>query len=314
MPSGELAVFDKGDIQGTIEYSSMTKSTKINAANNELKYPFYAESKPIKAYLVLITETKNTSIKWRAWLNNFSLTKEFKPNYSIYYGKNFINLHLFDVAPLVKEGRNEFIINHTSIEGITVHLINSVIMYEASEIKTSYNLKSGILLLQAGEKIDFPCNLHKNYVIVRNPNKSKLKIFNGDGVLTEIGDSGDSDEIETEGDITVIHESEQKNPAYAYLHYLSKTVAPKIEINVESKINNSEVKIYLQNVGEVDLDKLIVNTMLNGITIRFKNFNNVKIGESVEDSFAVPKKGRLQLRIVGIKRGLRKVLDRDINW
>lgn len=314
MPSGKLATFDEGDFRGTIEYSSMIKSTRLYTGNSELVYPFYAENKPNKAYLVLITETKDTQLKWRLWLNNFSLTKEFKPNYTMNFGENFLNLHIFDVTYLVKEGRNEFTITHTSAEGIIVHLINSVLMYEVAEIKTTYSLKGGILLLQPAERIDFNYDSYKNYIIVRNPNKSKLKIVNGNGVVAEISDNMDSDEIEVEGSLSLIHETDQKNPAHVYLHFLSKTVAPKIDVDVDAKVVGNEVKLYLKNVSEIDLDKLIVNTMINGITVRFKTFTNVKVGECVEDSLTIPKKGRLHLRIVGIKSGLRKILDKDINW
>ncbi|ARM76305.1 hypothetical protein [Acidianus manzaensis] len=314
MPNGKLAIFDEGSIQGTIEYSSMLKSTRLNAENRELKYPFYAEKKPMRAYILLITESKDNSIKWRLWLNNFSLTKEFKPNYSIRYGNNFINLHLFDITPLVIAGKNEFIVSHASIEGISVQVVNSVLMYDAPEINTEYNLESGILLIKPLEKIDFNCIQKKNYIIVRNPNKSKLKIMNSEGVINEIGDSQDSDEIEAEGNVSIFHDSSQKNPAFVYLHYSVRSISPKIDVNVEAKTNSNEVIISLENISEIELDKLIVNAMLNGITVNFKTFNNIKVGDKIEYSFNIPKKGNLHLRIVGIKSGLRKVLDKDVNW
>ncbi|AWR97596.1 hypothetical protein DFR86_08575 [Acidianus sulfidivorans JP7] len=315
MPSGKLAIFDEGNIQGSIDYLSMLKSTRLNAENRELRYPFYAEKKPIKAYILLITESKDNLVKWRLWLNNFSLTKEFKPNYTLRIGKNYISMHLFDVTPLVIQGKNEFIVNHASIDGISIQVVNSVLMYDAPEVSTEYTLKSGILLIEPLERIDFNSMEKKNYIVLRNPNKSKLKVMNSEGVITEVGDSLDSDEIEAEGNISIYHDSSQKNPAFVYLHYSTRSISPKIDISVDSKMNRKdEIIVCLENIGEVDLDKLIVNAMLNGVTINFKTFNNVKVGDKIEYSFNVQKKGNLHLRIVGVKSGLRKILDKDINW
>lgn len=314
MPNGLLATFDEGNFRGTIEYSSMTKPTRVYPGNTELVYPFYTESKPSRAYILLITETKSNSVKWRLWLNNFSLTKEFKPNYTLLQGKNFMNLHIFDVTHLVKEGRNEFVIAHASAEGILVHLINSVVFYEVPEITTAYALKGGIYPIQPYEKIDFNYDTYKNYLIIRNPNKSKLKILNGSSVIAEISERNDNDEIEAEGSISLIYESEQKNPAYLYLHYLSKMIAPKIDVEVEAKMIGNEIRLYLKNIGEMDLDKLIVNVMINGITVRFKTFTNLKVGEEIEDAFTLSKKGKLYVRLVGIRGGMRKILNKELNW
>ncbi|BDC19667.1 hypothetical protein [Acidianus sp. HS-5] len=314
MPIGKIATFDEGSINGSIEYSTLLKATRVSSENRELNYAFYAEKKPIKAYIVIITEAKDLTTKWRLWLNNFSLTKEFRPIDTVKFGNSYYNLNIYDVTHLVKNGKNEFIVSHSSFEGIWIHIINSVLFYEVPEFKTYYNLKAGIYLIQPSEEIELNGE-GRNYVVVKNPNKSILKIVNSTGTVTEIGGSLDSDEIEVKGHLSIIHESSQRNPAFLFLHYSENSVTPKISISIDGKVSkDNKVVITLYNDGEVDLDKVLLNAMLNGVTVHFKSFDNVKIGQKVNYEFPVPKKGNVHLRIVGVKSGFRKILDKDIEW
>ncbi|MUM64120.1 hypothetical protein D1867_02405 [Acidianus infernus] len=314
MPIGKIATFDEGSINGSIEYSTLLKSTKVSSENRELLYTFYAEKKPIKAYIVIITETRDLTTKWRLWLNNFSLTKEFKPIDTVKVGGSYYNLNIYDVTHLAREGKNEFVVSHSSIEGIWVHIINSVLFYEVPEFKTNYKLRAGIYLIQPSEEIELDGE-GKNYIVIRNPNKSILKVVNSTGTVTTIGGSLDSDEIEVKGHLSIIHESSQRSPAFLFLHYSENSITPNISINVSGKIGrDNKAVITLYNDGEVDLDKVLLNAMLNGVTIHFKSFDNIKIGQKINYEFFVPKKGNVHLRIVGVKSGFRKILDKDLEW
>ncbi|MQL55152.1 hypothetical protein [Acidianus ambivalens] len=314
MPIGKIATFDEGSINGSIEYSTLLKSTKVSSENRELLYTFYAEKKPVKAYIVIITETRDLTTKWRLWLNNFSLTKEFKPIDIVRVGGSYYNLNIYDVTHLTREGKNEFVVSHSSIEGIWVHIINSVLFYEVPEFKTNYKLRAGIYLIQPSEEIELDGE-GKNYVVVRNPNKSILRVVNSTGTVTTIGGSLDSDEIEVKGHLSIIHESSQRSPAFLFLHYSENSITPNISINVNGKIGkDNKAVITLYNDGEVDLDRVLLNAMLNGVTIHFKSFDNIKIGQKINYEFFVPKKGNVHLRIVGVKSGFRKILDKDLEW
>ncbi|MCY0874469.1 MAG: hypothetical protein OWQ47_06040 [Acidianus infernus] len=314
MPIGKIATFDEGSINGSIEYSTLLKSKKVSSENRELLYTFYAEKKPIKAYIVIITETRDLKTKWRLWLNNFSLTKEFKPIDTVKVGGSYYNLNIYDVTHLTREGKNEFVVSHSSIEGIWVHIINSVLFYEVPEFKTNYKLRAGIYLIQPSEEIELDGE-GKNYIVIRNPNKSILKVVNSTGTVTTIGGSLDSDEIEVKGHLSIIHESSQRNPAFLFLHYSENSITPNISIDVSGKIGrDNKAVITLYNDGEVDLDKVLLNAMLNGVTIHFKSFDNIKIGQKINYEFFVPKKGNVHLRIVGVKSGFRKILDKDLEW
>jgi len=317
MPIGELATFDEGDFQGTIDYSSSLKSIKLGMDNKEITYNFVAEKEPYKSYMIIGTETPNLLSKWRLWINNFSLTKEFRPNINLEYNSKYFNIHVFDVSHFVKKGKNEFVINSVTVEPITVNFINSLIFYSISNFYTRFSTKAGILMLKASDRLMLK-NFHKSYIILKNPNKSILKIYGDGTLLSEIGDNKNSEEIEINEnkEIDIIHEGQVKCPAFVYLHYTAKTESPKIDISVDGKIIDKGILINVENCGEIDLDKLLINVMLNGITIHFKTFEDVRtksiIRYEIPISALSQKKGNLNIRVVGVKAGLRKVVDKEI--
>ncbi|AWR94804.1 hypothetical protein [Acidianus brierleyi] len=317
MPIGELATFDEGDFQGTIDYSSSLKSIKLGMDNKEISYNFFAEKEPYKSYMIIGTETPNLLTKWRLWINNFSLTKEFRPNINLEYNSKYFNIHVFDISHFVKKGKNEFVINSVTVEPITVNFINSLIFYNISNFYTKFSTKAGILMLKSSERLMLK-NFHKSYIILKNPNKSVLKIYGDGTLLSEIGDNKNSEEIEINEnkEIDIIHEGQVKCPAFIYLHYTAKTESPKIDISVDGKVIDKGILLNIENCGEIDLDKLLVNIMLNGVTVHFKTFENVKtksiIRYEIPMSSLLQKKGNLNIRVVGVKAGLRKVIDKEI--
>jgi len=317
MPIGELATFDEGDFQGTIDYSSSLKSIKLGMDNKEISYNFFAEKEPYKSYMIIGTETPNLLTKWRLWINNFSLTKEFRPNINLEYNSKYFNIHVFDISHFVKKGKNEFVINSVTVEPITVNFINSLIFYNISNFYTKFSTKAGILMLKSSERLMLK-NFHKSYIILKNPNKSVLKIYGDGTLLSEIGDNKNSEEIEINEnkEIDIIHEGQVKCPAFIYLHYTAKTESPKIDISVDGKVIDKGILLNIENCGEIDLDKLLVNIMLNGVTVHFKTFEDVKtksiIRYEIPMSSLLQKKGNLNIRVVGVKAGLRKVIDKEI--
>ncbi len=317
MPIGELATFDEGDFQGTVDYSSSLKSMKLGMDNKDITYNFFAEKEPYKSYIIIGSETSNLLTKWRLWINNFSLTKEFRPNINLEYNSKYFNIHVFDVSHFVKKGKNEFVINSVTIEPITVNFINNLIFYNIPNFYTKFSTKAGVLMLRSSERLILK-NFHKSYIILKNPNKSILKIYGDNTLLSEISDNKNSEEIEINEnkEIDIIHEGQVKSPAFVYLHYTAKTESPKIDISVDGKIIDKGILISVENCGEIDLDKLLVNVMLNGVTIHFKTFEDVKIKSEIKYEIPVnsllQKKGSLNIRVVGVKAGLRKVIDKEI--
>ncbi|NON62590.1 hypothetical protein [Acidianus sp. RZ1] len=313
MPIGKLAVFDEGFTDGSLEYSSAVKMQKLENLSKELEHIFYAEYKPSKAYIVIVTETKNQFAKWRLWLNNFSITKEFKPNEDILMNGNFLNLHVFDVSPFVQKGKNQLVVSRMSNEPIYVHLISTATLYEVSGFRTEYTLGAGVLALKPYESIKLS-GKENNYIVVRIPLKSKL-IVEGSKNTLEMEGNSDGEEIEIPGEVFIRHEGKVKDPALIYLHYTSRESTPKIDIEANSRVENLLLNISIVNKSEIGLDRVLVNVMLNGITIYFKSIENVKDGDSLNLSFPLnQRKGNLHLRVVGIKAGVRKILDKDVEW
>jgi hypothetical protein len=161
-------------------------------------------------------------------------------------------------------------------------------------------------------------NFHKSYLILKNPNKSVLKIYGDGALLSEIHDNKNSEEIEINEnkEIDIIHEGQVKCPAFIYLHYTAKTESPKIDISVDGKAMDKGIILNIENCSEIDLDKLLINVMLNGVTIHFKIFEDVKTKSTIKYEIPISslsqKKGNLNIRVVGVKAGLRKVIDKEI--
>ncbi|MEM0363195.1 MAG: hypothetical protein QXH75_05285 [Sulfolobaceae archaeon] len=323
MPKGKLVLFDEGGLNGSIDYQSFTKTTKLNYTNKEATFPIDVLIKPCKFYLIIqIKREKDYLPRWRVWLDNFSLTKEFKPNFEAEIDDSYIlSTIIYDLTPIIKEGKHEITISHPSIRTISILNVSTVTFYEIEGFNTKYKLAVGPLILNAHEKITLPL-LDKSYFVIKNEGKSSiLKLLdNNGGIIYNSTPSIDSDEVEVEGKnvITAMLESSNEKDYGVILSAYSITEkVPNIKVSVESKIDGSYIILNLKNESEVDLDKLILNIMINGIQAHYKSFNNIKVNSSFE--FRVPlqsaqnKKSVITIRVVGIKGGYRHIVDKQIN-
>ncbi|MCI2414411.1 MAG: hypothetical protein MPF33_04030 [Candidatus Aramenus sp.] len=318
MPIGELLTFDEGDFEGTIDYSSSLRAVKLGAENKEAGFNFFAENEPHKSYIVVGTETNNRLVKWRLWINNFSLTREFKPNYLVEYDGKVYAIHVFDVTHLVKQGKNEFVVTSISLEPLVVNFVSSVLMYNVPHFHTRFSAMAGTLILRPSESISFK-NVERGYILLKNPNRSSLKVYGDSSLIAEVSNSKDAEEIETNENrvISVVHDSrpsQPKCPAFVYLYYTAKTESPSIDLQVDGKVSNQRLFLSIENGSEIQLDKVLVNVMVNGITVHFRSFGEVKSKSRIDYEVLLPKKGNVNVRVVGVKAGLRKMIDKEIEW
>ncbi|BFI73995.1 hypothetical protein [Sulfurisphaera ohwakuensis] len=313
MPIGSIAVFDEGVFNGSIEYDALVEGVKLTSREREMEYTFDIERKAEKVYVILNIERKKfLEPKWRLWLNEFSLTKEFRPNIEVDSGNTIISSIIYDITPIVKQGKNVFSIVYKGLDSITVDSVGHIIFYPVREFETRYQLYAGSLLLKPKESVEFTC-YGECYIIAKNPSKD-TKVNIGTSEVT--GDNEVADiKIEKEGNVSIIFSAPEnfKNYGRIYSFYSLKYKVPTIDIKAEAIVRDGYVEIKLVNNSEIDLDKVLANLFLNSISINFKSFNNINKGQIIE--YKIPlnnSKGNLNLRVVGIKAGYRKIFDINV--
>lgn len=314
MPIGNIVTFDKGSFDGTIDYDFFTTSTKLSTSLKEFTYVINVDSKPEKVYIIFnIERDKNVEPKWRLWLNDFSLTKEFRPNIEVENGSRKISSIIYDISPLVKLGRNEFLITYKGIHEISLDSIGHVVFYRAEKFETKYDLMAGILVLKPGEEMKFNC-YGECHLIAKNVGKN-ARLFVDSYLITS---ENEVEEItmRKQGDIYVRYMSEgnSRSLAYIYNFYSINYKIPRIILNVDPKVDKDSLNVIITNLSEIELDKVIVNVLFNGLSISYKMFNDVKISDTLDIKVGLPlnKKGNLVIRAVGIKSGFRKTFDKSL--
>ena len=309
----QLHQFDQGSVDGFLDYQSSTKTVVLGPTVKETVFNFYVEGRPEKTFILIVSETPANFIKWRLWLNNFSLTKEFKPNDSANLEGRSLHMHLFDITHIVAKGKNEFMITYSGVRPLSIHLINVVSIFKEEGFKTFYSLRAGLALLRPGEEIALEGS-GKNYLVVKGGGKNRLRIVNGREIEeTELGYECEEYEYTSHGVLRLINEISGKN-ALVFLHYLTSTISPKMDFDVELKLQGNTLEVRIINTGEVTLDKVSLNVMINGVIVNFKLLGSLKPSESISHVVQLPpnKKGNVLVRAVGIKAGIRKVVDRNL--
>lgn len=324
MPKGELMLLDEGDFDGSVDYQSFTKTVKLNSIHKETSFPIDILYKPYKLYVIIQVKHEKSYIpRWRLWLDNFSLTKEFKPNFEVETNDNqILSTIIYDITPIIKEGRHDIIISHPSIHTLSVLNVSTISFYKIEGFNTKYKLSIGSLILNPNEKVVFPL-LDKSYFIVKNESKfGNLKFTDNNGnIIYNSSPSNDSDEVEVEGKrelVASLESTNEKDYGVILASYSLTEKVPKINIDVDSKIDGGYIHLILRNNSEINLDKLIVNVMINGIQAHFKSFNNINCNSSFDlklplQSWQNKKTNIVNIRIVGVKGGYRHIVDKQVN-
>ena len=312
MPIGNMVRFDSGTFAGTIDYDFFIGPIKLSNTEKEFNYIIDMDSKPEKVYVIInVSRNKNVEPKWRLWLNDFSLTKEFKPNIEVEDGTNKLDTIIYDISPLVKQGKNELLISYKGIQEITIESIGHVVFYKAEKFETRYDLNAGALILRPGEELKFTCH-GECYFIAKNGGKdSKLLIDDyqivGDNEPQEV-------KMNKQGDVFVrfMSPNNSKSLAYIYSFYSISYIIPLILLDINAQINQDGIEVNIKNLSEISLDKVIVNVLFNGLSISYKVFNDIKVSDSI--ALKVPlqsnRKGNILIRTVGVKSGFRKTFDK----
>lgn len=313
MPMGSISSFDEGVYNGTIEYDALAEGIKLSSSNRELEYTFDIDKVPEKVYIIInIERRRGLEPKWRLWLNDFSLTKEFRPNIEIDSGLSIVSSVIYDITPVIKQGKNIFSITYKGLDSITVDSVSHLAFFPVKEFETRYQLRSGVLLLKPKESLELDC-LGECYIVAKNPSKEgRLEVgnfkINGDNMVMDV-------KVEREGKLSILYDAPENLKTYGrvYSIYSFKYKVPTINLDVSANLKDGYLEIKIKNSSEIQLDKVLVNLFVNNVSVNFRSFNNIEIGKDLE--YKVPlsnPKGNVSLRVVGIKAGYRKVFDTQV--
>lgn len=319
MPVGKLAIFDEGVMKGTFEHITLIKPTVLSNENSEYTYKFEIENAPTKIYLQVNAsyDKRNIINKWRVWLNEFSLTKEFKPNLFIDSEFGSHASLLYDITPILsgKKGKNEITIGYSGTDKLLINSLSLISLIDIEGFKTTYSLSTGCLMLMPGDLYTVN-SIGKAYFILKSIEKSSKLIITSQQqeLYNETYEDNEIDEIElnASGNLNLKVEKNQKRPIIITSFYTYETISPKIYVNVLPKIDSNKLTLEVENNSDVDLDKLIINVLANGITIYFKTLQPLKIKENNKLEIPIPpnrKNSNIMVRAVAIKAGLRKTFD-----
>ncbi|MCY0867996.1 MAG: hypothetical protein OWQ48_02040 [Desulfurococcus sp.] len=107
--------------------------------------------------LEVVVESNSTSIDWRLKLNGISVTREFKPHYTVKYRDKIVSKFVYDVTSFlnVEESRERDWVNLTvkyeGGEAFKLKKIQLISLYEEQYSTTDLRYQTGILLLNPGE-------------------------------------------------------------------------------------------------------------------------------------------------------------------
>jgi hypothetical protein len=315
MPLGELVTFSEGEIEGFIDHITYVESRMLNGGRG-MSYPFSID-RPSESTLLVINLQRYSPMppKWRIWINDFSLTREFKPTWENNLGERVLSSIIYDVSPIVKEGRNEVTIS--SLGGnVSLLEVSLVSVFREHGFYTRYNLRAGGVQLRPGEEYMIKAK-GSGYVIVRSDCRSKVRAYQGITSTEFTLDPGEANELEiprTE-EFRLVHLGEGKQGTVIIpLLYWMEVNEPELSMELQTTRSIDGLKIHLINGSEFPLDKVILNVMHNGVTITYKVLRNVTANSS--SSLVIPLKkemqGQITVRAVGVKGSYRKVLTKSI--
>jgi len=311
MPKGDLRTFDEGDFDGSLEVQSF-RGIPLDNVKRSVGYAFELEKKPAKLYIIASTERDLKSMpKLRIWVNDFSLSKEFKPNIELIEDRRALSTIIYDISPFGKEGKNELSFVKSSMDPLSLLSLVVVAFYPDQDIKTKYSLDAGMMILRENENLELE-SIGRGILVMGGRNGSARILTERNNYFSSYYNY-ESDEVEIHdgGKVNVISESEY----IAIMFYGTfSTKSPEIRLNPQLSTKDGNLLVYVKNESEVPLDKVIMNLTVNGITKFFKVYSSVSPNQELSEKVMQLTNGvtNVNLRVVGIKSGMRVVIDRPL--
>ncbi len=301
MAKGLYSAFDSGTLEGVIDVNSSLGPWRLRSSNPETKSSVVIEGRPERVYLLVDAEVpERLSPAWRIILNDLSLTKVFRPN--VVVGDLGVEhaLTVYDVTPIVRQGRNELKVTYKGEIPVVVNGVITVALYRAEKFSTTFSLEAGELVMDPGEERNERCE--GSCIAFLKTSVTAKAVVESDN-LRRVVPPETVEELSFSKRLTVRNES-QKGSVKLFALFRSKTVEPRIAVGGERTSGG----IVIAYEGDVRLNKLIVNVLKNGVSVVYKVFEGVSPGDRVTLPVQDLESGSL-VRAVAVIAGYRKVMD-----
>ena len=297
-----MGVFAEGTVEGVVDLNIYDGPTELSAKRPEVVIPFTAYAGLARSFVIVDVETSRTYTPlWRLVLNDFSLTKIFRPNVEVEHEGVRHSSIVYDVTPLLKEGRNELEVIHKGETPLTLNAVAVVNVYRVEKFSTKYSISAGELLIGPGESHEEVCE-GECKALMKTPLDSRVRVSNGAEERFDM--PGYVYEVDFTKSIRIVNESPK---GFAKLFALFKLDVKTPRISVDVVKDGTKVKV--RNESEVNADKLIVNVLRNGVSQVFKAFEGVGPGKEVDVSADFSEHGNYSVRVVFSVSGFRRVFD-----
>ncbi len=298
MSNGELKQYLVEKYQGDIIISSIDTPVRVGGLRNPRFKKIALTTPPIKvetADKVLLDLTITTSfnpvnIKWKLLFDDFTLTREFKPQVLVEDSGTYYSKLLFDLTPIYKyQNRHVLGVQFDGAEPITIEHVNMIIFYPVEGANSSITYLSGALLLKPGEeaivKVPMKTASGKGFIKIVSmvpSRQARIKLYFNNALIGSIegvlGVEEITSNVEVSEENTVrIHHLPSTTKYYPNSFIVSSIIVgktamplPKIVIE-ETKVIDNKLHIRIANKGLVEPDRLVVLvTHLGNIVYREK--------------------------------------------
>ena len=297
-----MGVFAQDTVEGVVDLNIYDGPTELSAKRPEVVVPFTSYGGLARSFVIVDVETSRTYTPlWRLVLNDFSLTKIFRPNVEVEHEGVRHSSIVYDVTPLVKEGRNELEVIHKGETPLTLNAVAVVNVYNVERFSTKYSISAGELLIGPGETHEEACE-GECKALIKTPLDAKVRVSSGTQERFDM--PGYVYEVDFTKSIRIINES-PKGFAKLFALFKLDVKTPRISVDVVK----DGTRIRVRNESEVNADKLIVNVLRNGVSQVFKTFEGVGPGKEVDVSADFSEQGNYSVRVVFSVSGFRRTFD-----
>ena len=302
MAKGKVGVFAQDTVEGVVDLNIYDGPTELSAKRPEVVVPFTSYGGLARSFVIVDVETSRTYTPlWRLVLNDFSLTKIFRPNVEVEHEGVRHSSIVYDVTPLVKEGRNELEVIHKGETPLTLNAVAVVNVYNVERFSTKYSISAGELLIGPGESYEEICE-GECKALIKTPLDSRVRVITGAEERFDM--PGYVYEVDFTKTLRIVNESPK---GFVKLFALFKLDVKTPRISVDVVKDGTKVKV--RNESEVNADKLIVNVLRNGVSQVFRTFEGVGPGKEVDVSADFSEQGNYSVRVVFSVSGFRRTFD-----
>ncbi|BCU67409.1 hypothetical protein HS7_08460 [Sulfolobales archaeon HS-7] len=306
----DMMTFDKEEFfEGVTEKLLLEKPIKnsINKGINDSSYIVNFENIPRKAFAVIGIEGRTKQPKtWRIWINDFSITKEFKPNILVNHNKKLYFTAIYDISPIITT-KNVMTVSYSDEIKILYALVFSTYLTEG--FTTEYEISAGTTLLDNNKGLNFTSK-GRVYAVVAAKGIIKLR-NNGEVIWSSNVNGLEELDITTRGNNELSYESTGKyhEPGFLFVVCNEKIIVPNINFDVLKINEDNAMKLIIKNTGNVKLDNVIVTTLENGVSKSFRKYEQLKVGDEVHIEIKKNGMREITVRIVGKKANFHKIKD-----